>query len=290
MAKLFYSIEEVCEKLGKSEDEVREMVSSGQLQEFRDRDKLMFKVEQVDLMAGGGDDDDGELSLGLEDTSGGSGLGMSGSGLALADTGDATGVSVFETEHGDEDKKDGPSGGSGDVSLESAGGSMGLGLEDSSTGSASGESFGDDLELEAVGSGSGLLDLTQESDDTTLGAELLEQVYSGDEEVDIPSNASGLFDAAQIQPTDEAPAVSEMAMPVVVEAYDGAGSGLGVGMMVGAAAAMVVLALVIVVTMLGTTSQLAMMIADNLWIWTGGLAGGTLILGAIGFVIGKATE
>ena len=49
MAKMFYTLEEVCEKLGKSEEEVKNMASSGQLQEFRDRDKLMFKVDQIDL-------------------------------------------------------------------------------------------------------------------------------------------------------------------------------------------------------------------------------------------------
>ena len=31
MDKMFYTMQEVCQKLGKSEDEVREMVSSGQL-------------------------------------------------------------------------------------------------------------------------------------------------------------------------------------------------------------------------------------------------------------------
>ena len=66
MAKMFYTLDEASQKLGKSEDEVRELASSGQLQEFRDRDQLMFKVEQVDLLAGGGDDDD--FSLDLEDT------------------------------------------------------------------------------------------------------------------------------------------------------------------------------------------------------------------------------
>ena len=44
MAKMFYTLEEVCLKLGKTEDEIKEMARSGQLQEFRDRDKLMFKV------------------------------------------------------------------------------------------------------------------------------------------------------------------------------------------------------------------------------------------------------
>jgi hypothetical protein len=35
--------------------------------------------------------------------------------------------------------------------------------------------------LEGVGSGSGLLELTRESDDTSLGAELLDEIYPGDE-------------------------------------------------------------------------------------------------------------
>ncbi len=37
------------------------------------------------------------------------------------------------------------------------------------------------LGIDGVGSGSGLLDLTRESDDTSLGAQLLEEIYPGDE-------------------------------------------------------------------------------------------------------------
>lgn len=40
----------------------------------------------------------------------------------------------------------------------------------------------DQISLEGVGSGSGLLDLTRESDDTSLGAELLDEIYPGEEE------------------------------------------------------------------------------------------------------------
>ena len=39
MAKLFYTLDEASSKLGKSESEVKAMVSNGQLQEFRDRDR-----------------------------------------------------------------------------------------------------------------------------------------------------------------------------------------------------------------------------------------------------------
>ena len=55
MAKMFYTLDEAASKLGKSEAQLKEMVARGELQEFRDRDRLMFKVEQVDLLAGGDD-------------------------------------------------------------------------------------------------------------------------------------------------------------------------------------------------------------------------------------------
>ena len=72
MAKMFYTLEEVCQKLGKTEDELKAMVASGQIQEFRDREKLMFKVEQIDLLASS-DDDTGEVHLDLEESAGSSG-------------------------------------------------------------------------------------------------------------------------------------------------------------------------------------------------------------------------
>src|SRR5436853_432413 len=112
MAKMFYTLEEVASKLHKSPDEVKQMAKSGQIQEFRDRDKLMFKVDQIDLLAGS-DDESGEVHLELEDTSaGGSAIGLTGSGLdlkdssgtgtglGLADSREGTGISVFDTDHG----------------------------------------------------------------------------------------------------------------------------------------------------------------------------------------------
>src|SRR5262245_31752838 len=63
MAKLFYTLDEAAARLKKSPDDIRAMVSSGQLQEFRDRDKLMFKVDQVNLLAAGGEDEGGVIPL-----------------------------------------------------------------------------------------------------------------------------------------------------------------------------------------------------------------------------------
>ena len=53
MAKLFYTLEEASAKLNKSADEITGLVAQGKLREFRDHeDKFMFKVEEVDLLAG----------------------------------------------------------------------------------------------------------------------------------------------------------------------------------------------------------------------------------------------
>ncbi len=51
MAGMFYTLEETAQKLGKSEEEVRSLVSEGQLREFRDGPKILFKVDDVNAIA-----------------------------------------------------------------------------------------------------------------------------------------------------------------------------------------------------------------------------------------------
>ena len=276
MAKMFYTIEEVAAKLKKTPDEVKAMAKSGQIQEFRDRDKLMFKTDQIDLLAGS-DEETGDVHLDLAESAVGSGLTGTGSGLdlkgdssiGLADSREGTGISVFDTGHGGEDKP------------------MGVAAGDTQVGM---ETVDDELSLESVGSGSGLLDLTRESDDTSLGAELLEEVYSSDQEnIEIPANASGLFEAASGDAgVDQR--VGAMAMPMMIETYDGAGSGLGAGLLIGALASMICVAIVAFVGLSGAYPQLAQMFANNLWVWAGGLGGITIICGLIGLFLGKASE
>jgi|RhiMethySRZTD1v2_1073278.scaffolds.fasta_scaffold06857_10 hypothetical protein len=277
MAKMFYTLEEVAAKLKKSPDEIRAMAKSGQIQEFRDRDKLMFKTDQIDLLAGS-DEETGDVHLDLAESAVGSGLTGTGSGLdlkgdssiGLADSREGTGISVFDTGHGGEDAP-----------------VVGVASGDTQVGM---ETVDDELSLESVGSGSGLLDLTRESDDTSLGAELLEEVYSSDQEnIEIPANASGLFEAASGDAgVDQR--VGTMAMPMLVEVYDGAGSGLGAGLMIGALASMICVAIIAFVGLSGAYPQLAQMFANNLWVWAGGLLGITIICGLIGLFLGKASE
>lgn len=282
MAKMFYTLEEVCQKLGKTGDEITQMVRSGQIQEFRDRDRLMFKVDQIDLLAGG-EEDGSEVHLELEDSAaGGSGLALKSesSGIGLADSREETGISVFDTDH------------TGNAASDAEGTRA-----DEKVGAPEEEE--EELALDAVGSGSGLLDLTRESEETSLGAELLEEVYSTDDNVEIPAHASGLFEAAGLEKADEtaaaAPAApgAASAMPMLIEVYDGTGSGFGAGLLIGAVAALVCAGIITVVAVGGATPDLAIRLGQtsgSLWIWAGGFVGLTLVLGLVGLFIGKASE
>jgi hypothetical protein len=357
MAKMFYTLDEVCTRLGKSQGDVESMVTTGEIQEFRDGEALVFKVEQIDLLAAS-EESGSEIELDLSspafDLGDSAGIDMSASGSAELDLGEA-GMSDLDG-HGD-DASDlnapTPLPNKAPASIEDAsteGDGEDMNLEGSSlssfdlggTGSAGGMDFTesggladeldlsaelaapasedsgeissldlgeagetrvgegiDDLTLESVGSGSGLLDLTRESDDTSLGAELLEEVYSSDDDfVDVPA-ASGLFEASEASGASEpvigssepgvatavvAPAAG---LSVAAQSWDPSGSGLSTGLCIGALACLLGVFAIVGVEAIGSTSGLAPLIGEKLWIWTGAIAGGTVLLGLIGLLIGK---
>lgn len=281
MAKMFYSLEETAEKLGKSEDEIKQMAASGDLQQFRDRDKVMFKRDQVDAMASGGDTSGDSAELNLEDPS-------------IGDT-DAIDLQSATSEDHDKSKKD---------RREATGISVFDADEvkpaDSAAQTVVSGAMGDDedLALESVGSGSGLLDLTRESDDTSLGAELLEEIYPGGESKNEGSAIDNIFESAggaESAPSAladiEGPAPSATAAPTVtVEASDPVGSGWTGGLLIGALAALIIASIVLATGLAGTTAQLTEMFAGNLMVWAGGLAALTIVLAVIGLVVGKAAS
>ena len=273
--KMFYSAEEAAEKLNKSVHDVLEMAKRGEIQEFRDRDRVMFKAEQINLLAG---DDDADLPLALEDSragdptishadsGGGSGPGMQSPRPAakkptrdvLADSSEETGISAFDASKYGQDRAKAGSG---------------------------------ELSLETVGSGSGLLALTRENADSLSGAALIEDAFSNEDNVEVPANASGLFDAAGAESGGNSVMAGGMQMmPMVVESYDGAWSGLGIGLLIGAFVALAMALLMGLVTITGAVPALANIFTGNLAVWGGGLAGVVIVLGLAGFFIGKATE
>jgi hypothetical protein len=192
MAKMFYTMEETQATLGRNEEDIKQLTREGRLREYRDGARLMYKADQVEALkgelgaggtaAGGGIDLAGSESgapIGLVDSrSGGSGsvIGLADS-VAKDDTalaadlgGSAAGV---------------PSPGRGGSRSGTGTGVTVFGLDDNERADPSAQTAispgasSDQINLEQVGSGSGLLDLTRESDDTSLGAELLDEIQPG---------------------------------------------------------------------------------------------------------------
>ena len=283
MEKLFYSLEEAAQRLGKSADQVRQMAASGQLSEFRDRDKLMFKKEQVDLLAGGEEEplklaDSGELEpLNLHN---------SGTGISIKD-----------------DAADSRSGTGGISLLDDSAGEEAANAVTRITPSAALVDPGE--AKSASGSGSaGLLDLTREAYDTSLGAGLLDDVY-GNETVASASAPGGtvsgeadsggaLFEnpvTADSSFETGAAAVAGAGAMVAAEPYDGAGSGLVGGLAIGAIAALAVAAFALITAMTGgsttTPNDMLSMLSTNWMAIVGGCAGLALIAGGLGWFLGR---
>lgn len=290
MAKMFYTAEEAAEKLGKSVDQLLEMASSGELQSFKQDDQDMFRVEQINMMATS-DDDLGDLNIALDESGETDPLSLSGSAPAMD-------LSASGGEGDDALDLDL----AGDIGLEDSAASVedsflagsGVSAFDGGDASKDGDDLlDDDLSLETVGSGSGLLDLTRESDDTSLGAELLDEVYSSDDS-GAPASASGLFEAVggESSPMNEEMGGVGMAasVPVIVESYEGGWSGLAVGMGIVAVVSLSLVALMAMVTASDTLPAISEMMTENMTVWFGGLLGGLLIFGLLGFFIGKASE
>ena len=329
MAKMFYEVQEAAEKLGKSADEIQAMVSSGELQEFRVDDRLVVKAEQVDMLSS--DDDDlniglGESAIGLDDSEiGASGIGLAESG-ADASAIDLAAESALPDLAMDDDigaSAISDAGASGSIGLDGSG----IGIEPESAPAEGAADAGggvsifddDDLDsdpgaatlitepgaaeldltndqLDAVGSGSGLLDLTREGDDTSLGVDLLQDVYDGDQSgegtaaVDQGESAGGgLFEeTTEAADSDLAPVAAPIA---VEEVFDGGGSGL-----VGGLALVMVIGLLFtgVLTLLGLSGAggekvLAGPLAGGSgpMIVAGSIAGAALVVGVLGWVIGR---
>lgn len=265
MAKMFYSLEEAADRLGKSVDDVRGMAKSGQLQEFRDRDRLMFKKDQVDLLAGG--DDEISLADDLEPIS----LASSGSGtgLGLADSREGTGVSIFDAESTDDSD---PSA----ATVMSA---------------TAGQTAPDFPSIDPAASGSGLLDLTREADDTSLGADLLQGVY-GESDEGGAAPAGDLFESTGAE-TDVAAA--PVAMLAVGDSIDPKSSGFiggaALGMSLALLATIGLVALVMIGVGQGSTGAAATggmleTVAGQIWVIVGAMAGAIVVFGILGMLIG----
>lgn len=272
MAKMFYSLDEAASKLKKSEADVRQMAARGEITEFRDGDRLIFKRDQIDLLAG---DDDADMSsmIPLMDSSAGApglGLGLADSSVGKEGPKERTGISVF-----DADELEG-----GDAAAQTqldVGGQL------------------ESVNLENFGSGSGLMEMTREADDTSLGGNLMADVNAGTgagmaaqgtgAAPAFGGSEGGLFEGSAGGGAD---AVGAGVAMVAAEAYDAKGSGLAGGLAIGAMLSLAVGTAAVLMGVFGAApSMLTDLVGGNLLILVGALAGLTVVLGGVGFAVAK---
>lgn len=209
MAGMFYSIREVSEKLGKSEDEVRQLVKAGRLREFRDGPNLLFKVDEVAALM----NDTGLMMAKKEADSTSSPQAekpvpeekpapaptpkteaQAGEILLASETPEKPSEEIHLTDAdtqiveegikvlGDTDTA-GLLGDTGGETFKGLSGTPAPGKE------ASLEEIEKDVSLDTFGSGSGLLDLSLQADDTSLGG-ILDEIYTPGAEGKTPAAAT----------------------------------------------------------------------------------------------------
>ena len=288
MAKMFYTMDETKAALNRTEDDIKQLSKDGKLREFRDGPRLMFKADQVEALknelSGGGTGD--QIGLGAGDT-------HTPLGLMDSKTGSGSGAAMkADTATGTPSPKDDTAGGmdvglSGSLSGSVGGGSLAGGSLGGTVNRGSGKPgvnvFGDEggevdpmaqthmapakdqISLEGVGSGSGLLDLTRETDDTSLGAALLDEISPGGKRApgtpSTPSSGStaGMTSISPLELPPES-TTSDMGMmggisgPITVEAADPVAPAFGAASI--AASIMVIVAALVMIRALVVDSPL----------------------------------
>ncbi|MHC4294486.1 MAG: helix-turn-helix domain-containing protein [Planctomycetota bacterium] len=240
--KMYYSEEEAAGKLGVGVEQLTDYAREGKLQQYQDGPRKVYRASQVEELAASlGQGETAEIEL---TPAGDTNLGLSDSGIGEG-TKEGTaisniGISIFD----DED--------------------LGVEVADPMAKTQISPSLEEQIALEGTGSGSGLLDLTRESDDTSLGAEVLDHI-------DMESSvAPGLG--------EEAPAV---------EAMD-ASAGLFSGLIVGATLVTMVLTVAVLAAMSDQSFALLETLKNQLLIVFGGAVVAVIACGAVGMMLGKS--
>ena len=245
MAGMFYSLREALEKLNMTEEQARELVKEGKLREFRDGSNVLFKIDEVKaLMSDTG-------VTGSEETPAASQEGTGKDEISLVPEASVPEASVpeasvpetvvpeasvpetvvpeavvpetiedtaTEEELTDADTVIGEQGvnvlGETDSEVDDT-----IGETKGTTAEVSLEEIEEDVNLDTFGSGSGLLDLSLQADDTSLGG-ILDEIYTSEGEqeqktregsgLEVPVEAGQMLPEEELagpEPTLEAPAV-----------------------------------------------------------------------------------
>ena len=262
MAKMYYTEQEAAEKLGVTPKEMASMAADKGLRSFMDSGRKVYKAEDIDKLAGADAGESGEIELTplSGDTADVVSLSEADESQAPTSKEDtvitAEGISIFDDE---------------DLEIETA---------DPLAKTQIAPSVEDQVLVEGIGSGSGLLDLTRESDDTSLGAEVLQHIdmegsVAAEEEAGPPMVGGGY--APQPEPV----------APVYVEATD-ASSGLFGGVAVGGALLSLLLIVLMFPAVGGVSPEFLQSLRENsvVVIIVGIVV--AAICGVVGYLMGKS--
>jgi hypothetical protein len=157
------------------------------------------------------------------------------------------------------------------------------------------ESAPTELSLETVGSGSGLLDLTREADDTSLGRDLLEEVSAQEGSTASETvheseggDAGALFEPAGGESDVAVATASGGGLLVLTEQVDGKWSGFAGGIALGLVALFALTLAIVIFGMTGAADfGIIKMIGDSFTMWLGIAAGVVILPGLLGLVFGR---
>jgi len=253
--KMYYTEEETAAKLGVEPGELEKYVRDQKLRLYKDGDRKMFKADEVDTLALGAEEIElapvegsgDTVSLADADT-------LTGGGGKEDTVITAEGISIFDDE---------------DLEIETA---------DPMAKTQIAPSLEDQVSLEGVGSGSGLLDLTRESDNTSLG-EVLDNIDMegvAEDEIGQELPATPAFHMSDV------PA----AAPVYVEEIDAAG-GLFGGMIVGVAIVGLLLLALMLAHVTDVIPEYMVGMQQNMVAVIGGAFVIVMIAAIVGYFVGK---
>jgi len=262
--KMYYSEEEAAGVLKCTVEQITAYAREGKVQQYQDGDRKVYRADQIDQFAKElAMEDTGEIELAPADTSAGDAVSLEEADVTQeAEKEDtviaAEGVSIFDDE---------------DLEIEVA---------DPMAKTQIAPSLEEQLSGDGAGSGSGLLDLTRESDDTSLGPEVLENIEMG-------SSISGGI-ATEPPPEELITDTSEVVVaevPGFVEQGDPM-SGLFSGFLVGSAVVAMLLGVVMFSAMAEQAFGLVEALKNNMAVLV--LVATVIVVGAgvVGMVLGKS--
>ncbi len=291
--KMYYTEQEAADLLGVSLDGLAQYVKDQKLQVFKDGNKNMYKGDQVESLADGALGDADPMARTVLDAPGSGEIELLPTDGSLGDA-DPMARTVMdspgEVTLSDADEITGGGGGKEDTVITAEGISIfdeeDLEIEtaDPMAKTQIAPSLEDQIALDGVGSGSGLLDLTQESDDTSLGAELLDHI-----DIEEPVEPVA-FDAYEQPIVAVQPATTEYVIDSdnVAEVPDPM-AGLFNGILVGCAAVAMLMGAVAIAGITDVFPGYLKSLDGNLTMVMGVAIVFAMLAGGLGLMLGKAS-